>query len=330
MNELVTSTTLHHYFEKTATRHEKQLIQAWLKEDGNEEIFYQHLAIWESNHLQFPANTQAALDKYKQLLEGSSKKDSLRLAPQSKQNQNIHNNAWQYAGIAAAVLLLVSVASFYYGEILFYTTYSTEYGMTKNIILEDGSEVTLNANSTLRVPRNLTDYREVWLQGEAFFSIIKKKNGSRFFVHTNNLNVEVLGTQFNVNTRHENTEVVLSEGSIKLTSNLPAIKLPLLMKPGDFVSLSKNDAKFNKREVQPTKYNAWKTNLLIFENTPLSLIVQQIEDYYGIEVEVANLELSKRQLTGTMPNNDLGIVLKSLESTLNVTIERENNKIIFK
>jgi transmembrane sensor len=329
MNELVTQKTLYNYFEKKATRHEKQLIHEWLKQEGNEEIFYRHLAIWESDHLQFSVNTVSALGKYKQLLDGRSDK-SLRPTLQIQPENRMPKNLWRYSGFAAAVLLLISVTAFYYQNSFFYTTYSTEFGMTKNIILEDGSEVTLNANSVLRVPKNLTDYREVWLQGEAFFSISKKKNGARFFVYTDNVKVEVLGTQFNVNTRHENTEVVLSEGSVKLSSDQLAGNNTLLMKPGEFVSLSKTDVAFKKREVEPANYNAWKTNLLIFEDMPLSLVAQKIEDYYGIEVEIADRELTKRQVTGTMPNNDLGIVLKSLSASLKMTIERENNKIIFK
>lgn len=328
MSELVTPKTLYSYFEKKSTRHEKQLIEEWLKQDGNEEIFYQHLAIWESTHIQFLADSKSAVNRYTKFLEDEQNTTTRVVARTLVKNKN--TVYWRAIGIAASVLLVTVSAVFYVHDYFLYTTFSTEYGMTKSIILEDGSEVTLNANSTLKVPKNLTSYREVWLKGEAFFSITKKSDKARFFVHTDNLNVEVLGTKFNVNSRHENTEVVLNEGSIKLTANLPAIKKPLMMHPGEFASLSKEDVTFNKKTVKPEKYNAWQTNVLVFDEAPLSVVAQEIEDYYGVEVQITNTELSKRILTGTMPNNDLGIVLKSLSTSFNVSIVRENNKIIFK
>ena len=102
------------------------------------------------------------------------------------------------------------------------------------------------------------------------------------------------------------------------------------MIPGDLVSLSDKDDVFKKKTVDPTRYSAWRSNLMIFEDAPLSTVVQEIEDYYGIEVEIANAALMKSQLTGTLPNNNLGIVLKSLGASLKISIVREENKIILK
>jgi ferric-dicitrate binding protein FerR (iron transport regulator) len=224
------------------------------------------------------------------------------------------------------------VIYFFSGQI-FYDTYVTSYGMTKNILLEDGSEVTLNANSTLRVPKDLitNEVREVWLEGEGFFSIAKRPNYVRFLVHANNVNVEVLGTKFNVNNRRGNTEVVLSEGSVKLTSDLQEKNNAVLyMKPGDMVSLSQRDAIFKRKVVVPEKYSAWQSNKLVFEDTPLYEVAQKIEDYYGVQIVIQDKTIADRQLTGTLPNNDLGIVLKSLSASHNLSIQREENQIIFR
>jgi len=327
MNDLVTAQTLYNYFERKATRHEKQLIEQWLKQEGNEEIFYHHLAIWESNHLQLSVDSEEALARYKKVLAGDQPDRSIRSIRRENPMPALIR---RYSSMVAAVILLVVSAVYYHQNYFIYTTFSTDYGMTKDILLEDGSEVTLNANSSLRIPKDLSSGREVWLQGEAFFSITKKSDRSRFVVHTDNLNVEVLGTKFNVSSRRENTEVVLNEGSVKLTSSLPAIEGPLMMIPGDFVSLSDRDAGFKKKTVEPDKYSAWRNNLMIFEEAPLSSVAQKIEDYYGVEVEIANPALMKSQITGTLPNNNLGIVLKSLGASLRVTIVREENKIILK
>jgi len=325
MKDLVTPETLYNYFEKKATRREKQLIGEWLKQDGHEEIFYHHLALWESRHVQANVDTDQALARYRQILDGG---EPGRAQPPAQ--RPMPRLMQRYAGIAAAVILLAASAVFYYQHYFIYTTYATDYGMTRDIVLDDGSEVILNANSSLKVPRQLSGHREVWLEGEAFFSITKKPNHARFVVHTDNLNVEVLGTKFNVSSRHQKTEVMLDEGSVKLTSSLPDVKEPLMMIPGDLVSLSNKDAAFKKKTVEPARYSAWRSNLMVFEDTPLSKVAQQIEDYYGIEVEIANAALMKSQLTGTLPNNNLGIVLKSLSATLKMTVVREEHKIILK
>jgi ferric-dicitrate binding protein FerR (iron transport regulator) len=234
----------------------------------------------------------------------------------------------RYAYMACAAIFVLSLSLFDYQHYYIYTTYLTAYGMTRDIVLEDGSEVILNANSSLKVRKQLDGHREVWLEGEAFFSIAKKPDSARFVVHTNNLNVEVLGTKFNVSSRREETEVVLKEGSIRLTSGLPEVKEGLLMKPGDLVSLSDHDVAFRMKTVQPDRYSAWRNNMMVFEDAPLSVVAQEIEDYYGMPVEIADKELLKSQLTGTLPNNNLGIVLKSLSASLKLTVVRKDDKII--
>jgi len=330
MKETVTERILNVYFENRATPHEKQLIKEWLKEEGSEEVFYQHLAIWEANHLQFTPNEEKAADQFRKFLNGietgnkpKSKENIRRLLP----GVNI-----RYASIAASITALICLAFYFSQDYFFYDTYSTAYGMTKNILLEDGSEVTLNANSTLKVPTDLADIdvREVWLKGEAFFSIAKRPGHVKFSVHTDNLDVEVLGTKFNVSNRHGKTEVVLNEGSVKLTSGVNNTNAVLYMKPGDFVSLSQNDTTFKRKIVKPEKYNAWQSNKLMFEDTPLREVAKKIEDYYGVRIEIQNEEIGDRQLTGTLPNNDLGIVLRSLSASHNLKIQREDNRIIFR
>jgi ferric-dicitrate binding protein FerR (iron transport regulator) len=333
MKELVTERILNAYFEKRATPHEKLLIKEWLKEEGNEEIFYQHLAAWEAKHLQFTPNEEKASAKFEKHLNSETFERSEQLESMSRRLLVAKTSYLRYTGIAASILILISFAVYLFSDHLFYDTYTTAYGMTKNILLNDGSEVTLNANSTLKVPKNLvtSQSREVWLDGEGFFSIAKKPNDVRFLVHTDNLNVEVLGTKFNVSNRRGNTEVVLSEGSVRLTSELhEKDNAVLYMKPGDMVSLSPHDTSFRRKAVAPEKYSAWQSNKLVFEDTPLSEVAQKIEDYYGVKIQIQSKAIADRQLTGTLPNNDLGIVLKSLSASHNLNIQREENQIIFR
>lgn len=317
------------YFENKATHSEKLLIRKWLQEEGNEEVFYYYLSVWEAGHLQFQPDVNNALQSFREVLKGNAATREDTLRPTRRAFGAI---AMRKVMAAAASLLIVVAVGLYLGRDAFmYTTYMTEYGMTRNILLDDGSEVTLNANSSLKVPRNLdeSDMREVWLEGEGFFQITKRPNHVRFAVHTNNVKVEVLGTTFNVNTRRGNTEVVLHEGRVKLTAPL-LTTAPVFMSPGDYAFLAASDTSFQKKLVEPAQYNAWQTNKLVFEDTPLKIVAEKIEDYYGVRIEIQDEALARRELTGTLPNNDLGIVLKALSTSHQLKVIRDKDIIIFR
>lgn len=103
-------------------------------------------------------------------------------------------------------------------------------------VLPDHSRVTLNANSrvTYYEETHPQPVREVFLEGEAFFSVVHQERASPvpFIVRTPDLTVQVLGTEFNVNTRRGRTQVVLDDGQIEL--QLPS-EQKAAMKPGDLV-----------------------------------------------------------------------------------------------
>jgi transmembrane sensor len=330
MKEHVSERILYAYFEHKATHSEKQLIKQWLQQEGNEEIFYYHLSKWESRRLQFQPDVEKAELRYKQFLNNDSIVEPSFTKVESV-DRDPSFNWYKLAGVAASLLIVVIVGYFLTRDFFRYTTYATNYGVKQNILLDDGTEVTLNANSTLKVPKDLASagMREVWLEGEGFFHVAKRPNHVRFAVHTDNIDIEVLGTKFNVHNRRGNTEVVLDEGSVKL---IPAHErgVPIFMKPGDYASLATSDTTFKRKIVRPEKYNAWQNNRLVFEDTPLSVVAQKIEDYYGVTIEIQNQDLAWREVTGTLPNNDLGVVLKSLSTSHELEIIREKDVIIFR
>ena len=328
MTEPISEKILVAYFEKRATPHEKLLIREWLRDKGNEEIFYQFLAKWELNHIQYVPDEDQAFGKFRKFLDGLEEEERPRMFVASPIHRKRSMVNYRMTGIAASVIFILCFGFYLLRDQFIFEIHTTSYGMTKNILLADGSEVTLNANSTLKVPKDLaTDLlREVWLDGEAFFSVAKREGNIRFLVHTTNLDVEVLGTKFNVNNRRGKTEVVLSEGSVKLVS-LDDTADAVIMKPGEFVSLSGDDMAFKKKTVEPENFTAWQSNKLVFEDTPLKTVVEKIEDYYGVEVEIVNEDVALKLLTGTLPNNDIGIVLRALETSHNHRIERAGNRI---
>lgn len=174
---------------------------------------------------------------------------------------------WPRMAVAVAVFLLVGTAVFYQSMGDNKLAYSTKYGETQKITLPDGSIVILNAKSTLAFHEDWSDQtaREVWLEGEAFFNVVKKpgSGAAKFYVHTHALNVEVLGTEFNIRERRGGTAVVLNSGRIKISSDLLEASDSLIMKPGEMVQVLANKNSLLKRQVNPELYSSWRNLSLI-------------------------------------------------------------------
>ncbi|WP_159469974.1 FecR family protein [Dyadobacter sp. 3J3] len=245
-------------------------------------------------------------------------------------------NSWLMP-VAACIAFTVIAFTVYRYHFDISHTYTTANGETRRIQLPDGSMVTLNANSKLDVPGGWQrpDHREVWLEGEAFFKVRKQKeDGSltKFTVHTNDVNVEVKGTEFNVNTRKQQTGVLLSEGKVELFLNKYSQGDEVVhMKPGDQVDFStKKQTLVIRRIDDPVSVYSWKDNRWTFDKTPLSDVASLITDTYGIKVRIKGEWVSQQKVTGIIPSDNLEDILASLESILHVKIDQQNKEITIK
>lgn len=231
----------------------------------------------------------------------------------------------RYISIAASVLLLVSIGV-YFNSKSSKITHKTNFGEILNIKLQDGSDVTLNSNSSLSYYNN--DSRKVWLVGEAFFQVDKKvETHAKFWVLTKDLSVEVYGTSFNVNTKKKKTDVFLEEGSIWLKLKNGTDKK---MIPGNYISYSseKNEIVEDKNISNPVLKTSWKDGSLIFENLSLVKAMEKIEESYGYSI-VFKDELSKKlSITGAVPTTNIDICIKAIEKSVDVIVIKKDNSLI--
>jgi ferric-dicitrate binding protein FerR (iron transport regulator) len=212
-------------------------------------------------------------------------------------------------------------------------THQTAFGETKKVVLPDSSVITLNANSTLTYASQWNSHkaREVWLEGEAFLHVVKKPGAGNaiFKVHTDKLNVEVLGTAFNVNSRRGITRVVLNSGKVQLHTQDATNKGSLVMKPGELVEFSEEANAFTKKIVDPEVYTSWRNHKLLFSDNTLQEIAQVLEDNYGLEILIQDPLLKERKLTGEIPSTDEQTVLEVLCESLNIRYTKNGRKVIF-
>lgn len=318
------------FFSGNATPLQKKLIEQWLHEKENLEQYYQWLEEWETQHPQFIPNTENALQQYVSRIE---KGEKYALSKEQVKSGYIIGARPLRWWMAAAVAVLCLSAFLLIKDTLLYHTYKTAYGEIKTLQLEDGSRVTLNAHSALKVPRfgfGKTS-REVFLKGEAEFIVTHTVDNKRFLVQTpNNVQVEVLGTEFVVDARAKGTKVVLSKGKVQLNAlqeNAAASK-PITMQPGD-VALVDTKGKMRIKSSQSVEmHTAWKEKRFVFYNTSLQEIASRMYDTYGIQVVIPDTALANRTISGNYKADNAGELLRVLSELLDMQVSKRETLII--
>ena len=244
---------------------------------------------------------------------------------------------WIWAA-ASIVFIALSVATWFLVQSSETTKIQTAYGEVRKLVLPDQSIVTLNAHSSIEYKNSWEGdkVREVWLTGEAFFDVkhLNKygepvKASDRFIVHAGKMNVEVLGTSFNVSERQSVTKVALQTGKVRIDFKDKTLE-SVVMKPGELVQYNTNTKKVVKEDVANTeKYTSWKEKELLLNNTSMQDVISTIENTFGYKVEVEDKELLSRQLSGTekISLKDEQTLLTALELILNVEITKNDKTL---
>lgn len=276
----------------------------------------------------YSVSDQEKREVWKQLLHQRENANPAANHSIPKRKSSLPNRLRWVSGIAASLaIVLLTYVWWMRSEEMVYTA---EYGTTRTILLADQSTVELNANSTLRISHHWGERREVWLEGEAFFDIYHQEDesGQRipFIVHTNELAVRVVGTEFNVLSRRGETQVGLHSGKVELTvaTDEPSID----MQPGDWVAFSENDQQLIRDQLASTIYTAWRNQKFWFDNHTLSEIARMIEDYYGLGVTLSSPAVGQRTFSGQFPADRLNLMLEAIQATLKVSIVKTGNEII--
>ncbi len=192
--------------------------------------------------------------------------------------------------------------------------------------LPDGTTGWLNSNSNVKYLGNFLRERQVELTGEAFFNVVK--DASRpFTVATSDIQLEVLGTKFNVASYcdEDNIEVVLEEGSLKFV-NLRKNQSQI-MKPNELIVYNKQSESFFSEVVQPKKYLSWTEGNLVFRNDPIDVVARRLARWFNTDVVLKNNIDTNLRLRATFVGESLEEVLNLLELSLPVKCTIENASI---
>jgi transmembrane sensor len=340
-NQRVKQALLQKFLSGTCTKEELELLFAYLQQDEQADYDPVMQEVWQK------------LDEHRALSAADADRvfDNIlrKINPPADIPQRVHPRKppttfigglapnWRsWAAVFAGLLLLTGAATYFLVADRFITQ-ATSYGQTATVTLPDRSVVTLNGNSSLRYASDwgTDNRREVWLQGEAFFSVVHTATDQQFFVRTpDQASVEVLGTEFNVSTRKSGNRVVLSSGQVRL--NLPgytakhgatARQAHVLIKPGEMVEFSDRPTGYTKKVVNPELYSSWTHNVLLLDNTPIREIARILQDTYGLTVQVADPSLLAQKVSGSTPVGDVDLLLAGLSKSFNLVIIRSERLV---
>lgn len=241
------------------------------------------------------------------------------------------------AGYAAIVLfsvlstyLLMTYAGGKADELVRYQEFSTPAGQRAKVLLADGTEVWLNANTTLRYPERFApEKREVELHGEAFFEV-EKAAGKPFVVKTNKMDIQVTGTKFNVNAYDTEDCFVTSlvEGAVSVSCAHDRSR-SYALQPRQQIVVSDHSSQVSPFE--NTDFMSWKEGIFIFDDMLLTDIIKKLELYYDVSILVKNTKLGNFRYTGKFRQRDgVESVLRKLQIVypFRYTKDDEKNLIV--
>ena len=242
--------------------------------------------------------------------------------------------------VAAAVIIVAGISLWMINRNATPKQFSvaTSFGEVKTITLPDQSQVTLNGNSSIAYTGDWkkNTAREVWIKGEGYFNVthLNKdtsniKPAERFIVHCGDVNIEVLGTTFNVKARHGKTNVALLTGKIRLDyTDAAAGTKAVIMAPGDYVEYTAKKLLVAKKLAKPAQVITWRGNDIAFTDASLKEIAETLQDNYGYTVSVKDSSLLSLKIEGDISVSNITDLLDVLSTSLNINIQQSTGKHI--
>jgi transmembrane sensor len=323
------------YLANEASEEESKELFQWIESSPEHRKHFDiMLSLWKetivkdrvNNHQNVYEKLRAEMFRY-----GSQQKPALR----SKKSKG-----WLYSSVVAASLTAFFLTAYFLHPTSNPTVEqadivdldiikSNPMGQKSRIFLPDGSNVWLNAESTIKYGQNFGDSaRNIFLTGEAYFEVAKGPKS--FIVQSGDVSITAFGTSFNVAAypNDENITIALIEGKVLISKG----ELDEVLNPDELLVIGNYDNKGYKYSGKAFEFSAWKDGILTFKAEPLSQIIPKIERWYGVEVVVEGLPDAGLRFTGRFHNEYLSNVLESMSYGQNMQYQIMNKKVklIFK
>jgi transmembrane sensor len=306
---------LHKFFAGTATLEEKEAIMHWMESDpGNKQFLLKERKLYNAV-----------------LLHGEDKQVQQQAG---RQQYFLRRGIARFLRVAAMIVVAFGLGYFWQSEKtegpIAMQTISVPAGQCVNVTLPDGSNIWLNAQTTIQYPVSFNkENRQVKLDGEAYFNVAKDSKRP-FIVNTKECSVEVLGTKFNIDaySSRDKFETVLMEGSVKV-SMLDDPTQAVSLKPNNKVYRS--NGKLLTQKVSNYERYRWKEGLICFVDEPFKVVMEDFEKFYGLTIVVNNQKVTQYLYTGKFKQTDgVDYALSLLQKNIHFTYQRDReNHIVY-
>ena len=311
-----------------ASAQERQQVQDWAQADSRHRQYLEQMALlWHSSA---QAKDFASIDVSRDF---NKVKARLAIGRQAEISRSLPSKAHWWVPltkIAAAVVLLLGIGLGFkgqLGQLLFHrdnATEATNHPVT--VTLSDGTRIHLNTHARLTYPERFSGHeRTVTLTGEAFFEVAKNQE-KPFVIASGAVLTRVLGTSFLVNAAREDS-VLVSVVTGKVALSAPGKRTGrLTMTPGERGTY--HQGVLTKAPYRDINLLAWKTGRLVFRNTPLQQVANDLSHYFHQPFRLQSKELESCALSSTFNRPSLEEVLAELPLVLPVQIVRKSQAIV--
>ncbi len=199
------------------------------------------------------------------------------------------------------------------------------FGKQSTLMLADGTKIYINSGTQVDFPSEFNGKtREIHVNGEVFIDVAEDTK-KPFIVHTDRMDIRVLGTSFNVSAYRDDMEktVVLVKGKVSVKTEQQVTE----MLPNEKVELT--NGQITKETVDVSEYISWTNGVLEFYETPVSEILKKVGRYYNVQFKSSpDIPLSARTCSGKLfLSNNLDSVMTSVSVLSSTNYHRENNII---
>lgn len=308
-----------------STDQEKTELEKWIGESpANKRFFQENKRIWDKSHSYLSTSE----------IDSDREKINDQIKQLSQPQKTFRISSWIYRAAAILAMPLMLGLGWYLGSDRTNRESSqcevtAPKGQISQCILADGTQVWLNAGSTIKYDPSLSgEFREVSLDGEAYFKVTKNKH-KPFVVSTKLAKIKVLGTVFNLKAYSYDKEVetTLEEGSVEFRLVGRNTK-PIALKPGEQVVYNSIENKSTLRKVEVYLSTAWKDGKYVFKDADLKTIITELERLYDVRIHTQNESLLKLRFRGMFEyDHNIFSALERLEKTTNIKYKMNGRDI---
>jgi len=342
MQEAQYDRLINRFLAGEATEEESREFETWLQASPeHRQIFAEAEALWQNASAIEPAYVPEFNDFWQKMearLDEQESRPRARVIPLNRPTAReikvwVFDDKRKLRWLAAAAVLIIMIG----GAALYRNlinrealqTYNTQNAQRLRVSLPDGSQVELNAGSEIKFSKSFADsIRVVAFAGQGYFEINPDRRP--FIVQTENAQVRVLGTKFDLKARHRKTQLIVKEGMVALQSTAPAAESGVILRANEMSLCFDNLPPQKPERVNAEYWLGWLRNKFVFDKMPLHEVAEELQRFYDFEIRLADPELGKLALTGEFQQEPLEEILSAICLALNLEYRIEGNIVLLR